>query len=313
MTFQAGAGSTPPPARTLGSPVPPRAGIGLRFSHHRAVLERRPDVAWFEVHSENYMGGGAAPACLEAVRRDYPVSLHGIGLSLGSADDLDSAHLARVRELVSRIEPGLVSEHLAWSVTGGTYLADLLPLPLTGEALDVVCRHVDQVQIALKRRILVENPSTCLRYRHSSIPEWEFLSAVAARSGCGILCDVNNILVSARNHGFDASAYLAALPAAAIGEFHLAGHSRRELPGGRTILIDDHGSRVCPEVWALYSEALARFGPRPTLIEWDTHIPPLDVLLDEAALAARALATGALECDARTGRDDVTARCPYAA
>lgn len=290
MTLQAGSGPTPPPAPIFGSPIPPRAGIGLRFAHHREVLERRPDVAWFEVHSENYMGGNSALACLEAVRRDYPLSLHGVGLSLGSADELDAAHLARAYELVSRIEPGLVSEHLAWSVTGGTYLADLLPLPLTGEALDVVCRHVEEVQAVLKRQILVENPSTYLRYTHSTIPEWEFLSAVAARTGCGILCDLNNIHVSAHNHGFDASAYLASLPAAAIGEFHLAGHARRELSGGRAILIDVHGSRVCPEVWALYSEALSRFGPRPTLIEWDTDIPPLDVLLDEAALASEALA-----------------------
>lgn len=313
MTFQAGARATPPTAPALGSPIPPRAGIGLRFQHHRDVLERRPDVAWLEVHTENYMGGGSPLAHLEAVRRDYPVSLHGVGLSLGSADDLDAAHLARVRELVLRIEPGLVSEHLAWSVTGGTYLADLLSLPLTEEALDVVCHHVDQVQASLRRPILVENPSTCLRYRHSTIPEWEFLTAVAARTGCGILCDVNNIYVSARNHGFDASTYLAALPAAAIGEFHLAGHARRDLPGGRTILIDDHGSRVGPAVWTLYAEALARFGPRPTLIEWDTDIPPLAVLLDEAALAARALATGALEWDARTGRDDVAEPCTLAA
>ena len=313
MTFQAGARATPPTAPSLGSPIPPRAGIGLRFAHHREVLERHPDVAWFEVHSENYMGGGAALACLETVRREYPVSLHGVGLSLGSADDLDAAHLARVRELVLRIEPGLVSEHLAWSVTGGTYLADLLPLPLTEEALDVVCRHVDQVQAALQQRILVENPSTYLRYAHSTVPEWEFLTAVAARTGCGILCDVNNIYVSACNHGSDAAAYLAALPAAAIGEFHLAGHATRQLSNGRSILIDDHGSRVCPAVWTLYAEALARFGPRPTLIEWDTDIPPLDVLLGEAALAARALATGALERDERTGHDHVAEPCPFAA
>ena len=295
MTFQAGVRATPPPAPALGSPIPPRAGIGLRFQHQRDVIERRPNIGWLEVHTENYMGGGSPLAHLEAVRRDYPVSLHGVGLSLGSADDLDAAHLARVRELVLRIEPGLVSEHLAWSVTGGTYLADLLPLPLTEEALDVVCLHVDQVQAALRRTILVENPSTYLRYTHSTIPEWEFLTAVAARTGCGILCDVNNIYVSACNHGFDASAYLAALPAAAIGEFHLAGHAARQLPGGRSILIDDHGSRTCPAVWKLYDAALARFGPRPTLIEWDTDIPPLDVLLEEAALASEALAKHPME------------------
>ena len=265
--------------------VPAAAGIGLRFQHHRAVLDTRPDVVWLEVHTETYMGA-ASIGTLEAVRQHYPVSLHGVGLSLGSADGLDAAHLARVRDLVRRIEPGLVSEHLSWSAVGGTYLADLLPLPMTEEALDVVCRHVEQTQDALQRRILVENPSTYLRYRHSTIAEWDFLAAVAQRTGCGILCDVNNVYVSAFNHGWDAAAYLQALPAHAVGEIHLAGHTLKELEGGRAVRIDDHGSRVAPEVWALYALALARFGAVPTLIEWDTDVPRLDVLLDEAAHAA---------------------------
>ena len=189
-----------------------------------------------------------------------------------------------------RIEPGLVSEHLSWSIVGGTYIADLLPLPMTDEALDFVCRHVEQTQEVLQRRILVENPSSYLRYRHSTIPEWDFLAAVAQRTGCGILCDVNNIYVSACNHGWDASAYLAALPAQAIGEIHLAGHSSRQIEGGQTLRIDDHGSRVAPQVWALYAQALARFGPVPTLVEWDTNVPTLEVLLAEAAHAAALLA-----------------------
>jgi len=243
-------------------------------------------VAWFEVHTENYMGGGSAPALLDAIRRDYPVSLHGTGLSLGSAEGLDTAHLARVRDVLERFEPGLVSEHLSFSVAGGTYLADLLPLPMTEEALAVVCRNVKQVQDLLKRRILIENSSSYLRYRHSTIPEWEFLAQVAKRSDCGILCDVNNIYVSACNHGWCASTYLEALPPAAIGEIHLAGHSVRQIDAARAIRIDDHGSRVAPEVWALYAEALARFGPVPTLIEWDTDVPPVAVLLEEAAHAA---------------------------
>ena len=268
--------------------VPAAAGIGLRFQHHRAVLDTRPDVAWLEVHTENYMGA-ASIGTLEAVRQDYPVSLHGVGLSLGSADGLDAAHLARVRDVVRRIEPGLVSEHLSWSAVGGTYLADLLPLPMTDEALDVVCRHVEQTQDALQRRILVENPSTYLRYRHSTIAEWDFLAAVAQRTGCGILCDVNNVYVSAFNHGWNAAAYLQALPAHAVGEIHLAGHTLKEIEGGRAVRIDDHGSRVAPEVWALYALALARFGAVPTLIEWDTDVPQLDVLLDEAARAAALL------------------------
>ena len=270
-------------------PIPAKAGIGLRFPHHQAVADTRPEVAWLEVHTENYMGGGTPLRYLETIRRDYPLSLHGVGLSLGSAEGLDAGHLERVRRTVERFEPGLVSEHLSWSVVGGTYLADLLPLPLTEEALDVVCRHVEQVQACLKRRILVENPSTYLQFRHSTIPEWEFLANVAQRTGCGILCDVNNIYVSACNHGWDASAYIAALPLAAVGEIHLAGHAVKKLDGGRTLRIDDHGSRVAPEVWALYAEALARFGPVPTLIEWDTGVPPLEVLLEEAARAAAVL------------------------
>jgi uncharacterized protein (UPF0276 family) len=224
-------------------------------------------------------------ACLEAIRSHYPISLHGVGLSLGSTEDLDAAHLERIRQTAERIEPALVSEHLSWSIIDGRYLADLLPLPMTEEALDIVCRHVDQTQAYLRRRILVENPSTYLRWRHSTIPEWEFLSAVASRTGCGILCDVNNIYVSAANHGWDPPAYLAGLLPATIGEIHLAGHSVRELGGGRVLRIDDHGSRVFPQVWTLYTEALARFGPVPTLIEWDTDIPELGILLGEASRA----------------------------
>jgi uncharacterized protein (UPF0276 family) len=269
--------------------IPAKAGVGLRFRHHQEVLESHPTAAWFEVHTENYLGGGSAPAYLDAIRRDYPVSLHGTGLSLGSAEGLDPAHLARVQKLVERIEPALVSEHLSWSVAAGDYLADLLPLPMTEEALEIVCRHVDQAQAHLKLRLLVENPSTYLQFRHSTIPEWEFLAQVAKRTGCGILCDVNNIYVSACNHRWEASAYLAALPPEAVGEVHLAGHAVRRLDGGRVLRIDDHGSRVAPEVWTLYTEALARFGPVPTLIEWDTDVPPLEVLMEEAAHAAAAL------------------------
>jgi uncharacterized protein (UPF0276 family) len=270
-------------------PIPASAGIGLRFPHHRIVAETRPPVAWFEVHTENYMGGGTPLRYLDAIARDYPISLHGVGLSLGSAEGIDPGHLRRVRDVMARVEPGLVSEHLSWSVANGTYLADLLPLPMTEEALDIVCRHVDQVQDFLGRRILVENPSSYLQFRHSAIPEWEFLTAIAGRTGCGILCDVNNIYVSACNHGWDASAYLAALPKDAIGEIHLAGHAVKEM-NGRALRIDDHGSRVCAEVWALYDEALARFGRVPALIEWDTNIPDFDILLGEAAKAETAMA-----------------------
>jgi uncharacterized protein (UPF0276 family) len=268
-----------------GSLIPAKAGIGLRFQHHQTVLETRPDVAWMEVHTENYMGGGTPLHCLAAIRRDTPISMHGVGLSLGSAEGLDRGHLERIRQVAERIEPGLMSEHLAWSVVGGIYLADLLPLPMTEEVLAIVCRHVDQTQSYLRRRIFVENPSTYLRFCHSTIPEWEFIAAVSERTGCGILCDINNIYVSAHNHGWNATTYLAALPPAAIGEIHLAGHSVRPMPDGGTLCIDDHGSSVIDEVWALYEEALTRFGPVPTLIEWDNDVPPLDALLQEAAHA----------------------------
>ena len=270
-------------------PIPDAAGIGLRFPHHNLVLRERPQVAWFEVHAENYLGGGVARAVLEQVRANYPLSLHGVGLSLGSAGELDARHLRRIGALVRDIEPGLVSEHLSWSVVGGVYLGDLLPLPMTEEALEVVCRHVLQTQEALQRRILIENPATYLQFAHSSIPEWEFIAALAQRSGCGILCDVNNIFVSASNHGWDAHAYLSALPAAAVGEIHLAGHALRQLADGSVIRIDDHGSRVSAEVWALYQHALRRFGSTPTLIEWDSDIPAFDVLQGEAAAAASLL------------------------
>lgn len=277
------------PVEWHAGPIPAAAGIGLRFPHHEFVTGTRPAVPWFEVHAENYFGGGPVRRILETVRRDYPLSIHGVGLSLGSAEGLDGAHLARLAALARELEPALVSEHLSWSVVGGEYLADLLPLPLTEEALAVVCRHVEQTQQALGRTILIENPSTYLQLPHATIPEWEFLAALAARTGCGLLCDVNNIVVSAANHGWDALAYLEALPVAAVGEIHLAGHARRPLPNGRTLRIDDHGSPVPAEVWTLYEQALRRFGARPTLIEWDTDIPGFEVLLLQAAQAQRRL------------------------
>ena len=280
---------------STASLIPARAGIGLRFQHHQAVLDTNPDVAWMEVHTENYMGGGSPLRYLDAIRRDLPVSLHGVALSLGSAEGLDAAHLERIKKVAERIEPGLMSEHIAWSVVDGSYLADLLPLPMTEEALDTVCRHVDQVQSYLKRSILVENPSTYVTFRHSTIPEWEFMAAVARRTGCGILCDANNIYVSCQNHGWDASAYLAGLPPSTIGEVHLAGHAVRQLADGKTLRIDDHGSQVIAEVWTLYQQALTLFGPVPTLIEWDNNIPSLETLVAEARRADHLIALTAKE------------------
>jgi uncharacterized protein (UPF0276 family) len=273
-------------ARTEGEGAPARGlvGIGLREPHVALVLASRPRVGWLEVHSENYLGGGPGPRALEAIRRDHAVSLHGVGLSLASADGLDRRHLGRLAALATRIEPVLVSEHLSWSVIGGQYLNHLLPLPYTDESLALLCRHVSQAQEALGRRLLIENPSSYLAFRRSPIPEPEFLAELARRTGCGLLCDVNNIFVTCGNLGGDPAAYLAALPAEAIGEIHLAGHCRNDVDG-RVVLIDDHGSPVSAPVWALYEQATARFGPRPTLIEWDTDIPPLSVLLDEARRA----------------------------
>ncbi len=272
------------------SSIPADAGIGLRFRHHRAAAEERPPIAWFEAHSENYFGGGTPLRYLEAIRRDYPISLHGVGLSLGSAEGLDERHLARVKALIERIEPGLVSEHLAWNAVDRTHFADLLPLPLTDEALAVVCRNVETAQGFLGRQILIENPSSYLRYRDSPIPEWQFIAEVARRTGCGILCDVNNIFVSACNRGFDARDYLRSLPASGVGEIHLAGHRLRALDDGRSIRIDDHGSRVCEEVWQLFRLAVELFGRVPTLIEWDTDVPPLAALLEEARKARNIMA-----------------------
>jgi uncharacterized protein (UPF0276 family) len=253
----------------------------------------RPAVPWLEVHPENYMGGGAALAALEAIRRDYPVSFHSVGLSLGTAGPLDRRHLARLVALVERIEPCLVSEHLSWSRAGGAYLNHLLPLPYTEETLGVVAAHIDEMQEALGRPVLIENPSSYLRFRHSTIGEPAFLAELVRRTGCGILCDVNNVYVSARNLGFDPAAYLDALPARAIAEIHLAGHAENDADG-RVLLIDDHGSPVAGAVWDLFRRAIRRVGRVPTLIEWDTDVPELSVLLAEAR-TAEAVLTAAQE------------------
>ena len=268
--------------------LPVQAGIGLRAPHVAAITARRPPIGWVEVHAENYMGGGPALRDLERIRERYPLSLHGVGLSLGTAETLDARHLERLARLVERVEPAAVSEHLSWSVAGGAYLNHLLPLPLTEEALAVVVRHVDEVQTRLRRRILVENPSSYLRFTDSTMPEASFLAEVARRTGCGVLCDVNNVYVTSRNLGLDPVVYLERLPAAAIGEIHLAGHTANDADG-QTILIDDHGGPVSNPVWRLYALALRRFGAVPTLIEWDTNLPALDVLLAEAAEAEQLL------------------------
>jgi uncharacterized protein len=272
-----------PPAGSSRCPaaVPVRAGIGLRAPHYRDLLEGRPDIGWVEVHSENYYGRGGQPHhYLERVRERHPLSLHGVGLSLGRADGLDGEHLARLAELVERYEPGLVSDHVCWGAVGERHLNDLLPLPYTEEALARLCEHVDEAQSRLRRRILVENVSSYITYADSSIPEWEFFAAIARRTGCGLLLDVNNIHVSARNHGFDPKAYIDAIPSAAVEEFHLAGY---DVAG--ELLIDTHAKPVYPEVWSLYRYALETVGARPTLVEWDNDLPALSNLLAEARKA----------------------------
>jgi hypothetical protein len=244
-------------------------------------LEQRPTVGFLEVHAENHMGGGRRSAVLAEARRHYPISIHGVGLSLGSVESVDPVHLDWFAQLVAQVEPFLVSEHVAWCRQGGVYLNDLLPLPYTEEALGVLVRNIERVQSRIRRPILMENPSTYLEFRHSAIPEGEFLAEMARRSGCGLLLDVNNLYVNERNHGKAARAVIAALDPNLVGEIHVAGHHVAEL-GDATLLIDDHGAAVADPVWALYAEASARFPAAATLIEWDSAIPELTVLLAEA-------------------------------
>jgi uncharacterized protein (UPF0276 family) len=261
-------------------------GIGLRPQHFAEFTQTRPRVGFVEAHSENYFGRGGRPwHYLTLVRRDYPLSLHGVGLSIGSTDPLSEAHLNRLAELIDALAPSWVSDHLCWGSVDGEYANDLLPLPYTEAALGHVVARVTRVQELLRRRILLENVSSYFEFAHSSIPEWEFLREVAARSGCGVLLDVNNIFVSACNHRFDPLDYLQAIPPTAVGEIHLAGFTRRSFDDGTEMLIDTHSAPVAEPVWALYRAALQRFGPAPTLIEWDADLPPLPALVAQASKA----------------------------
>ena len=266
-------------------PIPVRAGIGLRTPHHAAIERELPDVGWLEAHTENYFhDGGAAVRALDRLRDHYPLSLHGVGLGLGSTDPLDREHLRRVRDAVRRFEPALVSEHACWTHVDGEHFNDLLPLPGTEEAVEHLASRVRQVQDVLGRQILVENLSAYVAYVDDSLPEGEFLAALVERSGCGLLVDVNNAYVNSVNLGRDVDAFFEALPTQAVQESHLAGHSRRRV-GGHDLLIDDHGSEVSAAVWTLYERALRRFGPVPTLIEWDNDIPSLATLVGQARAA----------------------------
>jgi uncharacterized protein len=260
-------------------------GIGLRAQHQRRILAERPSIAWLEVHSENYFApGGPQLASLQRIREHYPLSLHGVGLSLGSTDELDQTHLRELERLVRTTQPALISEHLSWGSVSGRFVNDLLPLPYTEEALHHTAARVRAVQDRLGRQILIENVSSYIRFAQSQLSEWEFLVSLARESGCAILLDVNNVYVSATNHGFDPERYLDAVPAEMVGEIHLAGHTVTELDGCQ-IRIDTHSERVCQAVWDLYAYAVGRLGAIPTLIEWDTDIPELEVLIEEASRA----------------------------
>jgi uncharacterized protein len=278
----------------VAAALPDGSGVGLKPEHVDEILRDRPELGFFEIHAENYMGAGGPPhRRLEAIRAIYPLSLHGVGLSIGSPRPLDGEHLGRLATLAKRYQPGLVSEHLAWSSHGSEYLNDLLPLPYTSQTLATVCEHVDQVQEALARRILLENPSTYVIFRESTIAETEFVREIAKRTGCGLLLDVSNVLVSATNHGFDPRAYLDAFPLDSVGEIHLAGFAEAEDDSGHLLLIDAHDSPVRDPVWDLYREVIARRGPLPTLIEWDNDVPQWGVLLDEARRADAIMAKAA--------------------
>ncbi|WP_417687125.1 DUF692 domain-containing protein [Roseibium sp.] len=266
--------------------IPARAGAGLKGEHVSEILSTRPSVGFFEVHAENYMGAGGMPhRQLEAIRREYPISLHGVGLSIGAEGPLDKAHLQRLKALNERYEPGLFSEHLAWSTHDTTYYNDLLPVPYDEETLERVCDHIDEVQSVVGRRMLLENPSTYVAFEQSTMSELDFLKQIVARTGCGLLLDVNNVHVSCVNHERSAEAYLAEFPVEHVGEIHLGGHAPDIDDEGRPLLIDAHDREVDEAVWRLYEILIARTGPLPTLIEWDNDLPAWPVLLREVELA----------------------------
>jgi hypothetical protein len=271
-------------------PVAGLAGTSFKHEHLNAILADEPQEGFFEVHAENYMGAGGPPhRALERIRLDHPVSLHGVCMSIGGPQALDKAHLARFRSLVDRYEPALVSEHLAWSTHEPTYFNDLLPLPYTEATLSGVCEHIDTMQEAIGRTILLENPSTYVAFASSTMRETDFIRAIARRTGCGLLLDVNNVFVSATNHGYAALDYLLDFPLSEVGEIHLAGHAEQNDDEGDLLLIDSHDGPVADVVWKLYEIIVSHIGPTPTLIEWDSKIPHWRVLKAEALAARRVL------------------------
>jgi hypothetical protein len=274
------------PLRFPAHPIAGLAGTSFKHEHLAAIIGDRKRDGFFEVHAENYMGaGGPAHRALETVRRDNPVSLHGVCMSIGGPQPLDKAHLERFRSLIERYEPALVSEHLAWSTHETTYFNDLLPLPYTEATLAGVCDHIDEVQEAIRRPMLLENPSTYVTFRESTMSETDFIRTVSRRTGCGLLLDVNNVLVSATNHGFSALEYLADFPLTRIGEIHVAGHAEQTDDEGDLLLIDSHDRPVADAVWKLFEIVIGKCGPIPTLVEWDSNIPDWPILRAEANAA----------------------------
>jgi uncharacterized protein (UPF0276 family) len=274
----------------LRQTLPARPGVGYKPQHYAAILDDPGPVEWLEIHAENYMGSGGRPqAQLRALSERFPISVHGVGLSIGGEGRLDREHLSRLRHLVGWLNPASFSEHLAWSTHEGAFLNDLLPLPYTEATLARVAAHIDEVQDALGRRMLLENPSTYLAFAESTLAETDFLAEIARRTGCGLLLDVNNVFVSSVNQQRDPRAYLAAFPMSHVGEIHLGGHDEDADDHGAPLLIDAHGSEVVDPVWALYAEVIAAHGPMPTLIEWDTDVPDWPVLAAEAARATAIL------------------------
>jgi uncharacterized protein len=273
-------------ARSRWQP-PDTAGIGLRLPHLAEVVATRPAVAWLEVHPENFLANPHATELLTELTPHYPISVHTVGISIGSADGIDRGHLRRLRSFIDAINPALVSGHLAWSTNDGTYLNDLLPLPYDQETLRIVAAHLDEVQEGLRRPYVVENPSTYVAFSTSTMTELEFLNELVHRTGCQLLCDVSNVYLSAHNMGYDPCRFIDGLPASAISELHLGGFTSEtdEASPGATLLVDTHASTITQPAWDLYRYALQRFGRRPTIVEWDSDIPPLRTLLGEAARA----------------------------
>ncbi len=261
-------------------------GVGLRQPHYAYIQENKPSIGWFEVHSENFFQkGGPSPAVLTSIRQSYPLSFHGVGLSLGSADGLDQNHLEKLKQLIDRFSPVLVSEHLSWSRIAGAYVPDLLPLPYTDESLEILTHHIDETQTYLKRQILFENPSSYLEYKDSTYTETDFIKELCKRTGAQLLLDINNVFVSSSNHGWDEGKYIDEIPSEIVGEIHLAGHSIKKYEDGTELRLDDHGSTVCKEVWNLFEQAINKGIRVPTLIEWDTDVPEFSVLEEEVKRA----------------------------